>query len=190
MRYLQRSQSVAMKSHVRRDDRNAVSGFREREQRVRGAALEQNIRPDVGKPACRIERLAKDETGGQYEQRVRGKVADFDGATTSKIEWAVINRRERNGQEQTASEVTDARRQRRMRNSAELGVASLHHGQHFIADSFYQSHLYVGIVLGITMQECRKHIIDHLRRGGHFQYAAISVPEFVYLVAEGADVSQ
>lgn len=45
-------------------------------------------------------------------------------------------------------------------------------------------------MLRVVMKECGKYIVDHLRRGGHFQYAAVAAPELLRQVTERADMSQ
>src|SRR5215207_1627661 len=94
-----------MKSQVRRDDCHAVPRFGECEERVRRAALEQNIGPEAGETACRIESLAKHETGVQQEQRIRRETADVDRAAVSKFERGVTGGPKLYRRERTASEV-------------------------------------------------------------------------------------
>src|SRR5215213_8312401 len=40
------------------------------------------------------------------------------------------------------------------------------------------------------MQESGKHIVNHMRRGCHFQNAAVAAPQLLDLVADGAGISQ
>src|SRR5437764_14969397 len=94
-----------MKSQVRRDDCHTVPGFGESEERVRRAALEQNIWPQAGEAAGRVERRAKHVIGVQYEQRIGREAADVDRAAVSKFERGVTSGQKLNGQDRTASEV-------------------------------------------------------------------------------------
>ena len=72
------AQPVAMSWQDEGHDRYAVSGLGQRQQGMRGAALDKNIRPDPGKPARGIERVADHETGFQQQERIRRKAADID----------------------------------------------------------------------------------------------------------------
>lgn len=58
MRYTDNSQLVAIRWQERCNDGNALAGFRQREQRVGCATLEQNIRLNVRKTAGGIEQPA------------------------------------------------------------------------------------------------------------------------------------
>src|SRR5262245_63770331 len=97
-----------MKPQIRWDDCHAVPGFGESEERVRRAALEQNIRPQSGETAGRIERLAKHVTGARHEQRMRREAADVHRAAVSKFERSVTGGPKLNRRQLTASEVVVA----------------------------------------------------------------------------------
>src|SRR5215470_16369126 len=119
-----------------------MPGFGEPEKRVRRAGLEQNIRPEAGETAGRIERLAKCGTGVQHKQRIRREAADVDRAAISKFERGVTSGPKLNRRKQTASEVAVAGWNSRIQDDAKLGLATLYHGQNFIADRLDQSHLH------------------------------------------------
>ena len=77
MRYASDAKSIAMGWQDGWHNRHPMSGFSERQQRVRGAALDENPRLETCETASGIERVADLETGFQEQERIGGKAADF-----------------------------------------------------------------------------------------------------------------
>ena len=67
------SQPVPIGPQYGRNDGHPLPGFREREQCVRRAALEQNIGLDIGNVTGRIEQPANGVPGVQQQQRMGRK---------------------------------------------------------------------------------------------------------------------
>jgi len=59
-----------------------VARFGEGDQRVRGAALQDDARPKLGDPARRIEELACPEITPQQQQRLIREIRHVDRRTT------------------------------------------------------------------------------------------------------------
>ena len=65
-----------LRLYVGGNDRDPITLFGERDKRVRGEALHQHARPDVGNVACRLEPQAQPEIPPE-QQRFVGKLRDF-----------------------------------------------------------------------------------------------------------------
>src|SRR5690242_14972938 len=166
-----------MKSHVvcvRWDNGHAMASFGKREQRVRRTALEQNIRPDAGETACRVEPLANHETGVEQEQRIGREVADVDRAAALKLKKVGMGGGKPNGWKPTASETVVSGRRILIHHHVEPDLARHQHTQDSIADFLSETHLQVNIIFGIDKYKRRKYYIDHQRQGCHFQDTAVS----------------
>jgi hypothetical protein len=77
-------QPVPVRAQRAGDDRHAVAGLGEREQRMRGTALEPDARLEAREPACGVEHLPDHEVGGDLQQGAVGEVGDVDGAARAQ----------------------------------------------------------------------------------------------------------
>ena len=84
VRHPDNSQRIAMSSQRRRNDRYAVPGFGQRQQRMRCAALEQNVRLEPCETAGGVEGPAKPEPGIQQKQRIRREARHLDCAALAE----------------------------------------------------------------------------------------------------------
>ena len=73
-----------------RDDGDPLPSFSKREQRVRRAALEQNIWLDVGNTAGRIEQPANRVAGVQQQQGMGCERNDIDHAAAAQLERRAV----------------------------------------------------------------------------------------------------
>ena len=78
VRYASDAKPIAMGWQDGWHNRHPVSGLSERQQGVRSAALDENLRLEPGEAASGIERFADPEAGFQEQKRIGGKAADFD----------------------------------------------------------------------------------------------------------------
>ena len=77
---------VVSRAQRRRNDGNAVTGFRHRHQRVGGAAFQENVGLQSREPACGVEHPADHECGILQDQRMRrqsGRYRSLDPRPTS-----------------------------------------------------------------------------------------------------------
>jgi hypothetical protein len=79
-------QPVSIRPKHGRNNCHPLAGFGERQQCVRRAALEQNVRLDVGKTASGIEQAPNRVTGVEQQQWMGCEGHDINHAVAGKLE--------------------------------------------------------------------------------------------------------
>src|SRR5205085_11550929 len=86
MGYAEDPPSVPVRSLKRGDDRHTLADLGQRKQRVRCAALQQDIGPDVCEAASCVEQPPNGIARVQQQQRKRGKAANIYDTRLTEIE--------------------------------------------------------------------------------------------------------
>src|SRR5262245_6377006 len=102
----------------------------EREQRVRGAALEQNIGLDVGETTSRVEQSPNRVTRSQQQQRIGRQAADIDRACVAKLEQRLAHRQNLIRCQRAALEAWIAL----IVSDADVNLAAFQHGGLLVAE--------------------------------------------------------
>src|ERR1700756_1843995 len=104
-----------------------MSGFGQREQGVRRAALDENIRTDMGEAASRIEYSAKHEVRREEKQGMRRQTADLDAGSLAQAEAWVAGRQQIDLLQGDAAEALIVGAKDRSQVLSEVNLAAFQH---------------------------------------------------------------
>jgi hypothetical protein len=137
---------VSVRSLKRRDDRHAMTDLGQRKQRVRCAALQQDIGSDVREAASGVKQPADGIPRVQQEQRIGGKVADIYHTRPTEIEgWRSDGQGISWWQEATLEGGIAS-----IKSDAHVNLAAFEHGRLRRTEGFSELYMYVGKALGIS----------------------------------------
>lgn len=139
-------QSVSVRSLKRGDDRHTMADLGQSKQRVRCATLQQDIGPDVGETASRVEQPPDRIARVQQQQRKSGKAADIYDPRLTEIEGWGSDGQGVNRWQQPALEAGIAL----INSDAHVSLAAYEHGCLRRTEGFSEAYMHVGKALGIS----------------------------------------
>ena len=169
-------QIVAMGGHDRWDNRDAVTGLRERQQGVGGAAFKRNVWLELSDAAGGVKRRAHGEAAIEEQERVRSEAANVLRCAIRELKSTIAGRNKLQRRQPNCLERIIAGLNRSRRADRDVNLAAFEHRYQRSPNRLCQLDLHVRATFRVTCQEHRQNTIDGLRRGRHLQNASVGPP--------------
>ena len=165
---------ITIRLQLGRNDGNAVPGFRQRQQGMRGAACKSNVWSEPCEPTSSIEAPANHEFGIEQEQRLRRKRADIDGVSPGEDEGRTCGGKQLDGFKRQTGKPAIVRRDGMQEVLREVYLAAFEHCQALASGGLNDVDLDVRKTLRVSVEKMRKHALDMLGRSSNLQHTGIA----------------